>query len=196
MKKKTVQEETINEIDPYKVDKLAKVPTWLIVLILKYWAAAAAVFFILNGGTDIGLTFSTSTDPVEALATDILIIILLGLFLALFASYIVRPIVRLTYNRRNNTYRYNMVNTKGFKAFLLNLVYMFVLSIVLYFISIYFLSPNHLVWDPFGTTGGIGIEPFTYGLWFIIVDTICVIIKDVIIMIVQRIKYKKQILGD
>ena len=123
MKKKTVQEETINEIDPYKVDKLSKVPTWLIVLILKYWAAAAAVFFILNGGTDIGLSFSESTDPVEALATDILIIILLGLFLALFASYIVRHIVRLTYNRRNNTYRYNMVNLKGFKAFLINFIY-------------------------------------------------------------------------
>ena len=39
-KEKRIEE----EFDPYKVDKLSKIPSWLIILVLKYWAAAAAVF--------------------------------------------------------------------------------------------------------------------------------------------------------
>ena len=38
---------------PYEVDKLSKFPSWLIFLLLKYWAAAAAVFFSVIGGLDI-----------------------------------------------------------------------------------------------------------------------------------------------
>ena len=58
------------------------------------------------------------------------------------------------------------------------------------------LSEKGLVFDPFGTTGGVGIEPFTYALCFIIFDTLFIFIKNQIIKIYQRYKYNKQIKGE
>lgn len=194
--KKNKKEDTIQEIDPYKLDKLSRVPSWIIIFFIKFWAAAAAVFFIVIGGVDIGFDFTGGdADYAEVLSQSVVIIIMLALFLALFQNYIVRPIVRLMYNRRNNSFRYNMINMKGFKSFLLSFVYMIFVSITLYIVTI-FLSSHGLVLDPFGTTNGQGIEPFTYGFCFLLLDTICLFIKNLIINIKTRIVYKKQILAD
>ncbi len=187
----------IKEIDPYKIDKLSRVPSGLIILILKYWAAAAAVFFSIIGGPDIGLNFddAVTDDPIAVISQSFLIVLLIALFLSLLINYVVRPIVRLLYNRRNNTFKYNMINLKGFKSFLVCLIYMFVISIILYFVVV-FMGMHGLILDPFGTTGGAGIEPFSYGLYFIVVDGIFLLIKNLIIMIFQRVQYKRQIQGD
>lgn len=195
--KKNKKEDLNQEIDPYKVDKLSKIPSWIIIFFMKYWAAAAAIFFIVNGGSDLGFDFSGGdmTDYAVVLSQSIVIVVLIALFLALFQTYIVRPIVRLMYNRRNNTFRYNLINVKGFKAFLLTLIYMFFVSFILYFVTL-ILGKYGLVLDPFGTTGGVGIEPFTYGLCFLILDSICLCVKNLIINIKTRIVYKKQILAD
>ena len=121
----------------------------------------------------------------------VLLTILFGLFLALFTNYIVRPFVRMMYNRRNNTYLYNMVNVKGFKSFFLSLLYNMPLSFLLTVIVVW-MGYYGLVLDPFGTTGGTGVEPFSYALVYIIVDAFCVFIKDVIVNLHQRAKYKRQ----
>ena len=194
--KKEVQD--INDVDPYKVDKLSKIPSWLIVLILKYWAAAAAIYFI---GMDTFIINWSESDSVK-LASDVdvmlyeisqamILTILFGLFLAIFSNYIVRPFVRMMYNRRNNTYRYNMINVRGFKSFLLSLLYNMPLSFLLTVIVVW-MGYYGLVLDPFGTTGGTGVEPFSYALVYIIVDAFFVLIKDIIVNIYQRAKYNKQ----
>ena len=194
--KKEVQD--INDVDPYKVDKLSKIPSWLIVLILKYWAAAAAIYFI---GMDTFIINWSESDSVK-LASDVdvmlyeisqamILTILFGLFLAIFSNYIVRPFVRMMYNRRNNTYRYNMVNVRGFKSFLLSLLYNMPLSFLLTVIVVW-MGYYGLVLDPFGTTGGTGVEPFSYALVYIIVDAFFVLIKDLIVNIYQRAKYNSQ----
>ncbi|MDE6584476.1 MAG: hypothetical protein K2K15_03650, partial [Anaeroplasmataceae bacterium] len=61
------------DVNPYKVDKLSRIPSWIILLILKYWAAAAAVFFMAIGGIGIGFDFSQGnlTDPYAAMADSI-----------------------------------------------------------------------------------------------------------------------------
>ncbi len=195
--KKEVQD--INDVDPYKVDKLSKVPSWLIVLILKYWAAAAAIYFIGMDTFVINWSetdqMAAKTDGLDALAYGlsqaIILTILFGLFLALFSNYIVRPFVRMMYNRRNNTFRYNMVNVKGFKSFLLSLAYNMPLSFLLTIIVVW-MGYYGFVLDPFGTTGGTGVEPFSYALVYIIVDAVFVLIKDLIVNLYQRAKYKKQ----
>lgn len=194
--RKKVKNEVV-EIDPYKVDKVSKIPSWLIILILKYWAAAAAVFFSVIAGPDIGLNFDeiTTEDPIAVLAQSFAIVLFIGLFLAVFMNYIIRPIVRLIYNRRNNTYRYNMINFKGFKSFLVNLLYCLVVSIILYFVVV-FMGYYGLVFDLFGTTGGVGIEPFSYGLYFLVVDFVFLFFKNIIQNIYQRIKYKRQLQGE
>lgn len=193
MSKKVKEEKTIAEQKPSALDKISKVPSWLIILLLKYWAAAAAVFFSLIGGLSIGLDFGqTGDDPLSVLSTDIIIIIILGLFMGLFMNYMIRPIVNLMYSRKNNTYRYNMVNVKGILSLFANLGYHLVISIVLFFITAFVLSPNGLVLDLFGTTGNAGIEPFTYGLCYIVVDFVFLFIKNVSIDLVKRYRYHKQ----
>ena len=59
-------------------------------------------------------------------------------------------------------------------------------------IIVIWLGNHGLVLDPFGTTGGKGVEPFSYALVYIIVDTFCVFVKNVILNIHQRAKYKRQ----
>lgn len=69
------------------------------------------------------------------------------------------------------------------------------LSLIMYFV-INLLSSKGLILDLFGTTKGIGIEPFSYALYFIIIDYIFVYIKNLIIYITKRIRYKRQMEGE
>lgn len=176
-------------------DKLSKIPSWIIILLLKYWAAAAAIFFSVIGGIDIGLNFDTIQDATagQIFAQDITLIVMIGLFLALFTNYMVRPTVRMMYNRKNKVYRYNMINMKGFISFPIALVYNLSISIMLYFI-IYFLGIHGLILNPFGMTN-YGIEPFSYALFYISIDFIFLFIKDLILDIRARVKYKKESQG-
>lgn len=193
---KKVKDVSNEDINPYELDKLSKVPSWLVILILKYWAAAAAVFFIAIGGIDIGFDFSQNqfTDYASIMAESFILVVLIALFTAIFINYIVRPLTRLMYNRRNNTFRYNMINMKGFKSFILALIYSFAITIILFFITM-LLSYKGWVLNVFGRSDG-GIEPFTYALCFIVVDAIFLLIKNLIIMLYERIKYKMQIRGE
>ncbi len=189
MKKRVKDKNT--EINPYEVDKLSKVPSVIKIVILKYWAAAAACF-LLFGVSELGFNLYSEGEYIQVETTGRLFL-LLGLFLALFMNYIVRIIVRMSYNRRDNTYRYNMVNCRGLKSFGLALLYNFMMTILIFILIVYVLSPNGLVLDPFGTTGGIGIEPFTTGFLYLALDAVFLVIKNLIVMAYQRIKYNKQL---
>ena len=195
MKKKANQDniDNINNINPYETDKLSKVPAWLVIIILKYWAAAAAVFFMVIGGLDIGIDFTTyeGATAQEVLGISARIIILIALGMAVLFNYAIKQVVIMMHNRRNNTFKYNIINFRGFSAFLAYLVYMLVVSFILYFVTI-FLGSRGWVFNSFGKSSS-GIEPFTYGLCFIVVDGVFVILKDIIIMIYQRVIYYKQI---
>ncbi len=193
MSKKARQEE-IKDINPYELDKLSKIPSWLIIITLKFWAAAAAVFFGAIGIIGLGIDFSNvdETDIIQVLDTDLLIIVILAFLIAILSNYAIKQIVILMNNRRNNTYKYNMINMTGFLAFFVYFFYSIVVSFILYFVTL-FLSKYNLVIDLFGTTEGIGIEPITYGFCYVIIDGIFVLCKNVIYNLYQRRKYYKQI---
>lgn len=190
-KKKTNIEEEI-EIEELPGSKLNKIPSWILITFVKYWAAAAAVFFIIIGGIDIGLDFTLiSEDPAVIFRISGTIIILIALFSALFQNYVTKLLARALYSRRNNTRRYVVYNQKGFSAFIFYLGYCFLLSLALFFVVTYF-GYKGWIFDPFGTTGGAGIEPFSYALFYVIIDTVIIIIKNIVINIYRRIKYNKQ----
>ncbi len=195
MKKKANQEniDNINNINPYETDKLSKVPAWLVIIFLKYWAAAAAVFFMIIGGLDIGIDFTSyeGATAQEVLGVSFQIIVLIALAMAVLFNYVIKQIVFMMHNRRRNTFKYNIINFRGFSAFLAYLVYMFIVSFILYFVTV-FLSSRGWVFNSFGKSSS-GIEPFTYGLCFIVVDGVFVVIKDIAVMIYQYIVYKKQL---
>ena len=187
--KKNVKDDAL-ELEMKKYQKKG-VPSWIVILLLKYWAAAAAVFFSLIGGIDIGMNFGDmGDDPAAVLSSFVSTIIFLGLFLALFFNYIVRPIVNMMHTSRNNTHRFNMVNLKGIKSLPVALGYNLLLSVILFFVTI-FLSEHHLVLDLFGISDGSGIEPFTYALCYIVVDFIFLFIKNLCIDLYQKYRYNR-----
>lgn len=190
------KKENIDEFNPYEVDKFSKIPSWLIIFVLKFWAAAAAVFFTIIGGIDIGIDFSKDNfnNVIASINKSEQIIVIIGFAISILLNYAVKQIVILLNNRRNNTYKYNLINQTGLLGFFLHLLYGIVVSFVLFF-AISFLGYKGWVINLFGTSE-YGIEPFTYGLCFIIIDILCVIIKNIVCDIVERIKYKRQLALD
>jgi hypothetical protein len=94
-------------------------------------------------------------------------------------------------NRRNNTHKWMVLNLKGFLGFLAYFLYSIVTMTIMFFIVLLF-SYYKLV-PSFMDNGGIGIEPFSYGLGFILVDGVFLVAKNYIVKLYQYLKYKKQI---
>ncbi len=195
MSKRVKDEIQQEQPNVYKMGAFSKVPAWLTSLLLKYWAAAAAVFFSVIGGLDIGLDYSqTGEDFVAALAADIYTIVIVGLALALVMNYIVKPVVHMFNSSKDNTYKFLLVNQKGFKSFFIALGYNMFLSIILYFVTV-FLGSKGLILNLFGDTN-YGIEPFTYGLCYIVVDMLFLTIKNLIVSYNEKKLYNDQMRED
>ena len=184
------------EANPYELDKFSKIPSWIKILVLKYWAAAAAVFFFLV--SNFLLDFTELEEEGKKVGSnmtiDFAVILFICLGLTLFFTYIVRPIVRFMFNRQNNTFKFNMVNLPGLWSLPITFAYMFVVSFAIYPMQFIFTVKWGINTNLFGQAAGI--DPFTYGLMFVIVDSIFLLIKNGIIMIYQRASYKKQISAD
>lgn len=182
----------INNVNPYEVDKFSKIPSGLIVILLKVWAAAAAVFLFM-GSIELGIVVPAYTpDRVVNLTYYITAILIIGFIMTVLNNYAVRIYVRLTYNRRNNTYKYNMVNVGGLKSLFINLGYFMLISVILFF-AYYPISSNYLALNTMGSGNGQALEPFTYGFLFFFVDAFFVLIKNLIQYLYKRNKYYKQL---
>ena len=98
MSKKVKDESQQEQQNVYKMGVFSKLPSWFVSLLLKYWAAAAAVFFSVIGGLDIGLDFSsTPDDRISQLAADISTIVVIGLVLALVLTPAISSVIRISY---------------------------------------------------------------------------------------------------
>jgi len=193
MKKKRTQEnENLDEINPYQVDKFSRIPNGLIISFLKFWAAAAAVFFILIGGRDLGLDFSKPlADGYAEMSRTIIGIILVSLFLAILLNYGIKHLAHLMHSRRNNAKRWMIYNQKGFLTFLVYLVYCFI-CMILTFLFVAFLSSYKLI-PSFLENAGVGIEPFSFGLIFLLIDGVFLLIKNYTLKLIKVLKYRRLI---
>ena len=191
-KKRTEENEEFVDQNPYEVDKLSKIPTGLILTFIKFWAAMAAIFFILIGGVDLGLNFSVqAADAYAEMARTVVSIVLVSLLLAAILNYAVKHFAHLMHNRRNNAKKWIIINQKGFLAFLEYLVYTFICVIILFLIIAvmgkYKLVPAIL------QNGGIGIEPFSAGAIYLLIDGTFLLIKNSVIRLFKVIRYNKLI---
>lgn len=191
MKKSVMPNDVDNNIEPYKYDKFSKIPSWVKIFFLKFWAAGAAVFFFGIGGSLFGLDYSyiDMADDYSNLLSAIILYILLTLGLALFMTYIVGIVVRYMKSSRDNTYRFNMINVKGFLGFLLNLVYAALCMIPIVLLTILFAQIG--MFSLFGSNYGWGLEPFTMGFLYLVIDGFFLLIKNSIIYIIKRVRYNK-----
>lgn len=171
------KEEFKKEQNPYQSDKLAKIPSWIKILLLKYWAAAAAFFFF------------AVANPIAKGVDQYFIWISFGL--GLFLEYIVKSIVRLMKNSRDNTYRFNLVNKKGVVSLFLNMIYAFAIMLPMY-MTLAFLAEHHLVVNMFALEDVPALEPITAGVVFVFYDAIVVGIKNLILYLWKNHKYKAE----
>ncbi len=171
-----------NDFNPYKSDALAKMPSWIKILLLKYWVAAAAFFFFLIG------------NPITQGMTNLSVMldytyIFLGLGLGLLNDIIVRNIVRFMKNSKDDTFRYNLINFRGVLSFFANLLYAYILLIPCIFICSA-MSEKGIFINFLSVKGGM--DPLTFAFIFCVLDVIIIFIKDLIIYIYKNVKYNKR----
>ena len=175
-----------NEFNPYASDKLSRIPSWIKVLFLKYWVAAATFYFFGVANPLIPL----SGEDFNLASTFEPYYLFLSLGLALFTEYITKNFIKFMKNDRDDTTRFNLVNKKGVVSLLLNLVYAFVIMIPMILILVVLASHN-LVFDTLNSGGNkAAIEPFTAGFVYIALDAIAVSVKNLIIYLYKQAKFK------
>lgn len=178
--KKKKEELKKNEQNPYQSDKLAKIPSWFKILLLKFWVAAATFFFFA-----IANPFISGESIYDAEKY----FVFMAFGLSIFNEYIAKPIIRLMNNSRDNTFKFNMVNLKGVKSFFLNLLYAFVIMcpVAVVFVKC---AEHGIVINLFGT-GEYGIEPITMAFIYVIFDYSFVGLKNLIIYLYKKIKFNR-----
>lgn len=176
------KEELNEEIKPYKYDKLSKIPSWIKILLLKYWAAGAAFFFAGIGSPFIAVGTNKGGE---------MLFVFFVLLLCLIMEYMVKPVIRMMKNSRDNVYYYNMINLKGLKSFLLNFLYAILCALPIYFITVALVQWGKMP-SIFGKSEW-GLDPFMCGLLYIICDFIFLTIKNSIVKIYTVIKVKRNL---
>ena len=170
-----------NETFNNKENKKRKFPSWLIILLIKYWTAGSVLYFF---GFGLGFIWA-STSNAENQTIYLTLLLILGY--TLINEYVVKPIVRLFRTSNDNTYYYNMINLKGTKSFFLNLLYaiMVIIPVVLIMsvLSVHGITLTITFED--------GIDPFSFGLVVVLVDFIYLFIKNTIMNAYKKHKFKQ-----
>lgn len=179
--KKNGEFDANKDLNPYKSDKFSKIPSWIKILLLKFWVAGATFFFF-------GIA-NPLVDPGSDMAPE-LYFVSISLGMGLLNEYITKNIVRHMKNSRDNTYYYNMINLKGIKSLILNILYGFITVIPIVYISGYMASKG-LMLNLFGG-GSTGIEPIENGIMYLIVDFVYLFTKNAIINAYKKHKFNKE----
>ncbi len=167
--------------ETFVVNNKSKVPSWLKILLLKYWTAGAVLYFF---GFGLGLLWASTTN-LENQTIYLAVLLILGY--CLINEYIVKPIVRLFKSSNDDTYYYNMINLKGTKSFFLNLGY----SIIVIIPTVIIMSQMAAHGITLDITFQGGIDPFSFALVVVIIDFIYLFIKNTIMNFIKKRKFNK-----
>ena len=126
-----------NEFNPYASDKLSKIPLGIKVVFLKYWVAAAALFFF-----GIGNPIIISAGQQYTIAQYLPLYLSLSLGLGIFVDFIYKPVTNLMNSPQSPTKYYNLVNRKGMLGLLFNLLYSFLIMIPMVTILVFLAKHN------------------------------------------------------
>ena len=172
-----------NQNNAYKQDKLGKIPSWIKILLLKYWVAGAAFYFF-----GMGSYFIWYKQGDDIYTGTIKIWLVVGFGYVLFKEYVENHIIRMMRTSTDDTYRYNLINLHGTLSFLLHFVYgMLATLVMMIFVVNVFTYEN--IWD----LGSNGAEPLSVALVYLIIDILCIAIKNGIIALYKHIQYKKNL---
>lgn len=168
------------DFDPYKIDKLSRIPAWVKAIFIKWWFAGAVCYFVLMG---LGRYV---TDPLDQL-------ILSGAVLGIFTDLFVNPIFKYmeSSNKEYNAYMMFPFPFKQFWTFFTNIIYYIIVGIVVMYLYSGINQLFVLWFNKYDGFVSLGVEPLLYGTFCVIVDMAFIGIKDLIVFLVKRAKRKK-----
>lgn len=166
------------KFDPYKADKLSRIPTWVKALFIKFWFAGLVCFFIL-----FGIKFADILDTV----------IITGVVFGIIVDLMVNPIFGYLESDKKEYNPYIMFPFpfKAYWTFFTNIIYYLGVMLCVYF------SYSGLNWliNVIKSTKDIvyiGVEPLLFGALSLVIDMAFIGIKDLIVFLVNRAKRKKE----
>lgn len=163
------------EFDPYKRDKLSRIPVWIRALFIKFWFFGAVCYFVLMG---LG-TYFTSDDGSTTLLQDLQLYILCGAVMGVFVDCLVNPIFRMMESDKKEFNNFMMFPFpfKQFWTFFANIVYYLIVTLgvgcIYWFIDLYIVSFS-------------GVEPLLFGIFCLVVDMALIGIKDLMVFLIKR----------
>ncbi len=173
----TIAKKSSREFDPYKIDKLSRVPVWLKALFIKFWFAGAVCYFVNMG---LGVYVKAALD----------LLVIDGVLLGVLVDCIVNPIYRMLESDKKEYNNYMMFPFpfKQYWTFLTNIIYYIGVFVC---VNYAYLGLNLLI-QLIKPNWFIAIEPLLFGLIALAVDMAFIGIKDLIVYLVKRAKSKKK----
>ena len=173
----TIAKKPSREFDPYKIDKLSRVPVWLKALFIKFWFAGAVCYFVNMG---LGVYVKAALD----------LLVIDGVLLGVLVDCIVNPIYRMLESDKKEYNNYMMFPFpfKQYWTFLTNIIYYIGVFVC---VNYAYLGLNLLI-QLIKPNWFIAIEPLLFGLIALAVDMAFIGIKDLIVYLVKRAKSKKK----
>lgn len=164
------------EFDPYKVDKLSRIPAWIKALFIKFWFAGAVCYFIMMG---------TGLQDLDG-------VIVTGVVMGVIVDVLVNPLFGYMQSDRREYDIYIMLPFpfKKFWTFFVNIIYY---TGVLLVVNYCYLGINLMCNAIAGTElmYYVGVEPLLFGVLTLIVDMAFIGIKDGIVYGVKKAKAAK-----
>ncbi len=150
------------ELKQYKKNGLDAIPVWAKSLFIKFWFYAALCYFVLMG---LGIYIKNVIDQ----------LIVLALATGMFNDLIVNNIMRFL-DEDGSYMKWVFFSKKSYFTLFGNIL---LSAVVVFIVSLIYAFINKL------TAGGLGVEPFLYGVLCLLVETGFVGIKLLIIRIIK-----------
>ena len=166
-------------VDPgrqYRSGFLDRIPSWIKALFIKFWFNGAVCFFILWG---LGLFIPNMEN----------MIIVLAIVLGMVTDILVNNIFRFLATQEGENDKWMMFPKKRYVSFVFNILYSFGLLIAVIFIyNAINIAANAIA----GTESVIyvGVEPIFFGLLYMAVDMLFILMKNTAVKILADAKNK------
>lgn len=167
------------ELRQYKSSKLSKIPMWIRALFIKFWFNGAVCFFFLWG---LSVMLPNVWDQ----------ILVVGLAMGVVTDLLVNNVFRFIADEPGQNDKWMMIPQKKFWTLFVNIAYAYV---VLALVVLLYQGINTLITggklDEYNFGNFLGVEPFLFGLFYLLFDMMFIGIKDGIVDAVKKNKAAK-----
>ena len=165
------------EVNQYKSGKLQKIPTFIKAIFIKWWFAGAACFFFLWGlGTVI--------------QNQLALLLVLGFGLGIITNLLANNLLRFLESSDREYDKWILFPWRKWWTIFLDVIFSFVL---LFLVVKTYDGINALIiytkqLDP--NSVPLGVEPFLFGIFYIVYDLAIIWLRNLIIFIINKIIYR------